>query len=95
MKAFCDSDETPFARLVASQVGMQHHEVVIGRKEFIDALPMFVRATDEPLADLASIPHERKYQERYVADVQISAGYMHSGYPIKFLKQKLVLLSSS
>lgn len=34
------------------------------------------------VADLASIPHERKYQERYVADVQISAGYMHSGYPI-------------
>jgi len=34
------------------------------------------------VADLASIPHERKRQERYVADVQISAGYMHSGYPI-------------
>jgi hypothetical protein len=33
-------------------------------------------------ADLASIPHERKRPERYVADVQISAGYMHAGYPI-------------
>jgi hypothetical protein len=33
-------------------------------------------------ADLAGIPHTRPYPQRYVADVQISAGYMHSGYPI-------------
>ena len=33
-------------------------------------------------ADLATIPRERKSPERYVADVQISAGYMHAGYPI-------------
>jgi hypothetical protein len=33
-------------------------------------------------ADLATIPRERRRPERYVADVEISAGYMHSGYPI-------------
>lgn len=33
-------------------------------------------------ADLAGIPRERACPQRYVADVQISAGYMHSGYPI-------------
>ncbi len=33
-------------------------------------------------ADLATIPHQRHRPERYVVDVQISAGYMHSGYPI-------------
>lgn len=33
-------------------------------------------------ADLAGLPRERKSPERFVADVQISAGYMHSGYPI-------------
>ncbi|MGD9790892.1 MAG: M60 family metallopeptidase [Phycisphaerales bacterium] len=33
-------------------------------------------------ADLATIPRERDRPQRYVADVQISAGYMHSGYPI-------------
>jgi hypothetical protein len=27
-------------------------------------------------------PRERARPERYVADIQISAGYMHSGYPI-------------
>lgn len=33
-------------------------------------------------ADLAMISTERKYPERFVIDVQISAGYMHAGYPI-------------
>jgi hypothetical protein len=34
------------------------------------------------IADLATTPRERTKPERIVADVQISAGYMHSGYPI-------------
>ena len=33
-------------------------------------------------ADLACIPHERQCPERITADVQISMGYMHSGYPV-------------
>ena len=33
-------------------------------------------------AELAAISPERERPERYVADVQISAGYMHAGYPI-------------
>ena len=33
-------------------------------------------------ADLAARPRERTSPERYVADRQISAGYMHAGYPI-------------
>jgi hypothetical protein len=33
-------------------------------------------------ADLAAIPRVRSRPERYVPDEQISAGYMHSGYPI-------------
>jgi hypothetical protein len=33
-------------------------------------------------ADLYQWPRERLRPERYCADVQISAGYMHSGYPI-------------
>lgn len=51
-----ESDETPFARLVAKTLGTRHSEVTIGQKEFIDFLPRFVTAADEPLADLASIP---------------------------------------
>ena len=34
------------------------------------------------VAELATRPIERERPERYVVDVQISAGYMHSGYPI-------------
>lgn len=33
-------------------------------------------------ASLAAMPLERVRPERFVTDVQISAGYMHSGYPI-------------
>lgn len=36
----------------------------------------------DAMADLAGIAHERPYEERIVTDVEISAGYMHSGYPI-------------
>jgi hypothetical protein len=33
-------------------------------------------------ADLAGRDYERHRAERYVPDIQISAGYMHSGYPL-------------
>ena len=36
----------------------------------------------DAMADLCGIPRARASPERFVADVQISAGYMHSGYPI-------------
>lgn len=57
--AFADSpdiNELPYARQVAQHVGLNHHEVVIGEKEFIDFLPRFAYFSDEPLADLASVP---------------------------------------
>lgn len=36
----------------------------------------------DAIADLAAIPRERRRPERICCDQQISAGYMHSGYPI-------------
>jgi hypothetical protein len=33
-------------------------------------------------SDLRGWPRERPYPHRYVTDIEISAGYMHSGYPI-------------
>jgi asparagine synthase (glutamine-hydrolysing) len=51
-----DVDERPFARAVAAHVGSQHHEVVVSRDDFLAALPRLVEVTDEPLADLATIP---------------------------------------
>ncbi len=51
-----DLDERPHARMVAAHLGTDHHEIVIGQREFQDFLPQFTYLTDEPLADLASIP---------------------------------------
>jgi asparagine synthase (glutamine-hydrolysing) len=51
-----DTDELPYARQMAAHVKTDHHEIVIGPQEFCDFLPEFVHYTDEPLADLASIP---------------------------------------
>ncbi len=46
-----------------------------------EVLQKWVVAMDAA-ADLAGIPAQRPAPERFVCDVQISAGYMHSGYPI-------------
>lgn len=46
-----------------------------------ELLALWDRAMDD-VADLATIPRHRLRPERYVTDRQISAGYMHSGYPI-------------
>lgn len=42
----------------------------------------FWNQVSDSATDLAQWPRERTRPERYVADIQISAGYMHSGYPI-------------
>lgn len=51
-----DTNELAYARTVSKAFSTQHHEVVIDEKDFLDFLPDFVWHTDEPLADLASIP---------------------------------------
>ncbi|HJQ68933.1 MAG TPA: asparagine synthase (glutamine-hydrolyzing) [Blastocatellia bacterium] len=48
--------ELPYARQVARHTGARYHEVVIGRREFLEMLPELVHFSDEPLADLASVP---------------------------------------
>jgi asparagine synthase (glutamine-hydrolysing) len=48
--------ELQYAREVARHIGSRHHEVVIDQEQFLEALPDLVYQTDEPLADLATIP---------------------------------------
>jgi asparagine synthase (glutamine-hydrolysing) len=48
--------ELGWARKAAEHVGSRHHEVAIGADAFRDGLDELVWASDEPLADLASIP---------------------------------------
>jgi asparagine synthase (glutamine-hydrolysing) len=51
-----DYSELGFARKVAKHLGLQHHEIVIDQRGFLDMLPEAVRTADEPLADLTIVP---------------------------------------
>ncbi len=48
--------ELGYATKMAEHIQSSHHEIVISQKQFIDFIDDFVWYTDEPLADLASIP---------------------------------------
>ncbi|MCC7494135.1 MAG: hypothetical protein IT204_17380 [Fimbriimonadaceae bacterium] len=72
----------PWAELATSKVIITVPTANI--QDLVDPAPL-MRFWDEVLdacADLAQRPRERERPERYVPDQQISAGYMHSGYPI-------------
>lgn len=47
--------ELPFARTVASHIGSIHHEVRVGWKEFLDALPKLIWHEDEPIVWPSSV----------------------------------------
>jgi asparagine synthase (glutamine-hydrolysing) len=49
-------DERTWARLVAERNGASHHEVVVGRDDFIGALPRLSWYRDEPIAEPSEIP---------------------------------------
>lgn len=79
-----DTDELTYARMVSERFATRHHEVVIDEDDFVGFLPEFVWYTDEPLADLASIPlyHVSKLARQHVKVVlsgegadEILAGY--------------------
>jgi hypothetical protein len=75
----------PWAELATSKVVLTlPSKVVRGLDDPEDLMKFWDRALDA-CAELACMPLERRRPERYVADVQISAGYMHSGYPIMVL----------
>ena len=72
----------PWAELASSKVILT---VPSGEIRGLDDPAELMKYWDRVLdcdAELAGIPAERRRPERYVADVQISVGYMHSGYPI-------------
>jgi asparagine synthase (glutamine-hydrolysing) len=48
--------ELPYAREVASYVGSEHHEVLVTRQAFFDALPRLIWHEDEPLVWPSSVP---------------------------------------
>lgn len=72
----------PWAELAtASVVVSVPSEKIRGMDDPTEVMEFWNRVMDAA-ADLAEIPRQRQSPERFVPDVQISAGYMHSGYPI-------------
>lgn len=72
----------PWAELASEKVILTVPSKVIRRLEDPEGLMKFWDRVLDACAELAARPLARRRPERYVADVQISAGYMHSGYPI-------------
>jgi Peptidase M60, enhancin and enhancin-like/N-terminal domain of M60-like peptidases len=72
----------PWAELATSKVIITVPSERIRTLDDPAAVMEFWDRIMDAAADLATIPHARERPERYVADMQISAGYMHAGYPI-------------
>lgn len=75
----------PWAELETSKVILTVPATAVRRLEDPEDLMKFWDRVLDCCAELATIPLERPRPERYVCDVAISAGYMHSGYPIMTL----------
>jgi hypothetical protein len=72
----------PWAELATRKVILTVPSESIRKLENPDELMRFWDRVLDACADLAGRPKDRERPERYVTDVQISAGYMHSGYPL-------------
>lgn len=72
----------PWAELETKKVILSVPSAKIRQLDDPDALMAVWDAVLDADADFATIPRERQRSERIVPDTQISAGYMHSGYPI-------------
>jgi len=72
----------PWAELATDKVIITVPSVSVRKLDDPEALMRFWNKVMDACADLATIPQKRTRPERYVADIQISAGYMHAGYPI-------------
>jgi hypothetical protein len=75
----------PWAELETGKVILTVPSSAVRRLDDPEDLMKFWDSVLDCCAELAGIPLERRRPERYVCDVQISAGYMHSGYPIMTL----------
>jgi len=80
----------PWAELETKKVILSIPSEKIRQLDDPEALLKFWDQILDAEADLATIPHDRKRPERIVPDVEISAGYMHSGYPIMTQMDKSV-----
>jgi hypothetical protein len=72
----------PWAELVTSKVVLTVDSDYVRGLDDPEALMKTWDQVMDGCSDLIAAPRSRQSPERYVADVQISAGSMHAGYPI-------------
>lgn len=72
----------PWAELETSNIILTVPSSDIRALDDPESLMKFWDKIADGAAELYGLPQKRARAERFVADVQISAGYMHSGYPI-------------
>lgn len=72
----------PWAELQGRRCVLTVPSSVVRDLDDPEALLTYWDAVMDAAADLYAVPRERLRRERFCVDRQISAGYMHSGYPI-------------
>lgn len=72
----------PWAELESKKIIVTVPSTVVRALDDPEGLMRFWDSVLDSMADLGGEPRARKRPERIVADAQISAGYMHAGYPI-------------
>ncbi|MBM3494451.1 MAG: hypothetical protein FJX72_09065, partial [Armatimonadetes bacterium] len=72
----------PWAELATSKIVLTLPASVVRDLDDPEALMAVWDHALDSIADLAAMPRDRERPERICCDMQISAGYMHSGYPI-------------
>ncbi len=72
----------PWAELETEKIILTVPSDVVQALDDPEDLMKFWDRVSDACAELAGWPLDRPRAERYVTDIQISVGYMHSGYPI-------------
>jgi len=72
----------PWAELATDKVVLTLPSEVVRELDAPDDVMRFWDGIMDCYADLLGRERQRRRAERFVSDVQISAGYMHSGYPL-------------
>ncbi|MBN1700112.1 MAG: asparagine synthase (glutamine-hydrolyzing) [Spirochaetales bacterium] len=93
-------DESPFARIVADDIGTVHHEVLVTPEKVLGLLPKYLVSIDEPYADGSAIPTYllSECAKDYVTVLlsgeggdEIFAGYdTYAAYKMRSLYRRLV-----
>ena len=78
--------ELPYARLMAEEIGADHHERIVSLDDLIAFLPELVRLQDEPIADPVSVPlyylsELARQNDVIVAQAGEGADELFWGYP--------------